>query len=167
MNTLRYAFTGVLLTALIGCVSVNIQSNVSPDARPDFRRVLIVSKLSVLSPDYLSKFKDAFPPDCQVCSVANKPISFVSLDQSIQQGIRDCNSEVLLTLGFGRNYTSGGGEYISSYNEVYAEMSSVASGKPFWKAVITTNGSNEVPPQKIVNQLLKDGIITGRKPKIY
>lgn len=167
MNILRCALFVALITTLTGCISVHIQSNVSPDARPDFRRVLIVSKLSVLSPDYLPRFQAAFPSDYQVCSVANNPISFVSLDESIQQGIKDCGSEVLLTLGFSRNFTSGGGEYILSFNEVYAEMSTVASGKPFWKAVITTSGSDEVPPRKIINQLIKDRIIVGRLPQGY
>lgn len=131
MNTLRYTLLMSFFVVLTGCVSVNIQSSVKPDAQPDFRRVLIVSKLPVLSPDYLPKFQAAFPPDYQVCSVADNPLSFKNIDESIQQGIRDCESEVMLTLGFSRNYTAGGGKYISSYNEIYAEMSSIASGQSF------------------------------------
>lgn len=167
MKTLRHVLLTSILATLTGCVSVNIQSNARPNVQPDFRRILIVSRLSVLSPDYLPRFRDAFPPNYQVCSVANDAISFGNLDESIRQGIRDCDSEVLLTLGFSRNYTSGGGEYIASYNEIYAEMSSIASGKPFWKAVITTSGSSEVPPRQIINKLLDDGVIVSKRAKVY
>lgn len=162
-RSLRYA---LLLTtaALTGCVSVNIQSNVKPDAIPDFRRILIVSKLPVQSPDYLARFQTSFPPTYQICSVADSPIAFESSDELIQNQQKACQSEVMLSLGFSRNYTSGGGKSISAYNEVYLEMSSFASGKPFWKAIVTTSGSDEIPPRQVVNQLIKDGIISGSIP---
>lgn len=164
MRTLRYLLLSSLVGLLAGCVTVNIQSNVKRDAVPDFRRILIVSKLSTLDPAYLPEFQTAFPPTYQVCSVADSPIAFESSEELIKEQQEVCGSEVLLTLGFSRNYTRGGGEYISSYNEVYVEMSSFSSGKPFWKAIITTEGGNEIPPRKIVNQLIEDGIIADKLP---
>ena len=163
MHSLRYSFL-VITGLLTGCVAVNIQSNVQPEAKPDFQRILIVSKLPVQGVDYLARFQTAFPPTYQVCSVADSPIAFETSEQLIQRQQETCKSEVLLTLQFSRNYTSGGGKGIASFNEVYAEMSSLASGKAFWKAIINTSGSNEIPPQKIVNQLIKDGVIVGTIP---
>lgn len=163
MHSLRYSYL-VMVGLLTGCVAVNIQSNVRPEARPDFQRILIVSKLPVQGADYLARFQTAFPPTYQVCSVADSPIAFETSNELIENQQQICKSEVILSLGFSRNYTAGGGKVIASFNEVYAEMSSFASGKPFWKAIITTSGSNEIPPRKIVNQLIKDGVIVGTVP---
>lgn len=151
---------------LLDCVSVNIQSNVKADAKPAFRRILVVSRLSRVSPAYLPKFQTAFPIGYQVCTVSTSPISFETPEEAIQKQIQACTSEVVLTLDFNRNFTEGFGRYISSYNELYMEMTSVATGKPFWKAIITTGGDNEVPPREIINQLRKDGIIEGALPDV-
>lgn len=163
MHALRYSFL-VITGLLTGCVAVNIQSNVRSEEKPDFQRILIVSKLPVQRASYLAKFQTAFPPTYQVCSVANSPITFETSDELIKRQQEACKSEVLLTLEFGRNYTSGGGQVTASFNEIHLEMSSLASGKAFWKAIVTTSGSNEIPPQKIVNQLINDGVIAGTVP---
>jgi hypothetical protein len=160
---------GILLTIVCllvnGCVSVSIQSNVKADARPVFRRILVVSRLSTVSPTYLPKFQTAFPAGYQVCTVSTSPISFETADEAIQKQVQACSSDVILTLDFNRNFTSGGGKYISSYNELYMEMTNVATGKPFWKAIVTTGGDNEVPPRQIINQLQKDGVLEGVLPE--
>ncbi|MBC3786908.1 hypothetical protein [Spirosoma utsteinense] len=163
MHALRYLFL-MSASLLTGCVAVTIQSNVKPDAKPDFQRILIVSRLPMQRPGYLAKFQTAFPTSYQVCSVADSPIAFETPDELIQRQQESCKSEVILTLGFSRNYTSGGGKSIATFNEVYAEMSSIATGKPFWKAIIETNGSAEIPPRQIVNQLINDGVIAGSVP---
>lgn len=96
--------------------------------------------------------------------MSTSPISFETPEEAVQQQTQACSSEVTLTIDFNRNYTSGGGKYISSYNELYLEMASLETGQPFWKAIVTTGGSNEVPPRQIVNQLQKDGILNGDVP---
>lgn len=149
------------LVNLMGCVPALIQSNVKADDKPEFKRILVVSRLSTVKPTYLAAFQTAFPAGYQVCTVSNSPISFDSPDESIRKQQQTCQSEVMLTIDFNRNYTSGYGRYISSNNELYLEMSSLSTGKPFWKAIVTTNGGTEVPPRQIVNQLVKDGVIEG------
>ncbi|MFD2935591.1 hypothetical protein [Spirosoma flavum] len=131
---------------------------------PEFRRILVVSRLPTVKQTYLPTFQTAFPAGYQVCTVSNSPISFDSPEEAIENQRQTCKSEVLLTIDLNRNYTSGNGRYISSYNELYLEMTSLATGKPFWKAIVTTGGSNEVPPRQIVSQLIKDGIIVGSIP---
>jgi hypothetical protein len=153
-----YVLLSSLLINLTGCVTATIQSNVKVDARPEFRRILVVSRLPAVEPTYLPTFQTAFPAGYQVCTVSNSPISFDSPEEAIEKQRQTCQSEVLLTLDFNRNYTSGYGRYISSNNELYMEMTNLATGKPFWKAIVTTSYP-EVPPRQIVNQLIKDGVL--------
>ena len=148
-----------LVASLTGCYTARIVSNVKVDARPEFRRILIVSKLPNIRPEYLPTFQTAFPPGYQVCIVANSPLSFDDPEQAIEKQRQTCQSEIQLTLDINRNYTSGSGKYISSYNELYLEMKNLATGQPFWKALATTGGTSEVAPREVVNQLIKDGII--------
>lgn len=155
-----YALLMSLFVSLTGCMPVTIQSNMKADAMPEFRRILVVSRLSTVTPAYLPKFQTAFPAGYQVCTVSNSPISFDSPEESIEKQRQACQSEVMLTIDFNRNYTSGSGKYTTSYDELYMEMTSFATGKPFWKAIVTAGGS-EVPPRQIVTQLIKDGILEG------
>ncbi|GAB2559395.1 hypothetical protein [Spirosoma areae] len=152
------------LASLTGCIAVNFQSNVKADATPEFRRILIESRLPTVKPTYLPTFQTAFPAGYQVCTVSNSPISFDNPEQTIEKQRQTCQSEVLLTIDFNRNYTSGYGKYIASTNELYLEMKNLATGQPFWKAIVTTSGDNEVPPREIVNQLIKDGILESQLP---
>ena len=159
MKTVAYRvlLLSVLVT-LTGCVTATIQSNVRSDAKPAFRRILVVSRLPTVKEAYLPTFQTAFPAGYQVCTVSNSPISFDSPEESIEKQRQTCRSEVLLTIDFSRSYTSGWGRSISSTNEVYMEMTNLATGKAFWKAIVTA-GYTDVSPRLIVNQLIKDGVI--------
>ncbi|WP_461041290.1 hypothetical protein [Spirosoma harenae] len=148
-----------LVANLASCYTARIVSNVKADARPEFRRILIVSKLPNVRPDYLPIFQTAFPPGYQVCVVSNSPLSFDDPEQAIEKQRQTCQSEIQLTIDINRNYTSGTGRYISANNELYLEMKNLATGQPFWKALATTSGTSEVAPREVVNQLIKDGII--------
>ena len=152
------------LFTLTGCMNVSIQSNVKPDEKPAFRRILVVSNLPNMVPAYLPRFQTAFPTGYQVCTVSNSSIDFDSPEEAIEKKRQTCQSEVCLSIDFNRNYTSGYGRYISSNNELLLVMTNLATNKPFWKAIVTTGSVNEVPPRQIVNQLIKDGIISGTAP---
>jgi len=149
---------------MTGCMNVSIQSNVKPDEKPEFRRILVVSNLPNMAPTFLARFQTAFPTGYQVCTVSNSSIDFDSPEESIEKQRQTCQSEVSLSIDFNRNYTSGYGKYISSNNELLLVMTNLTTNKPFWKAIVTTGGANEVPPREIVQQLIKDGIIGGAVP---
>ncbi len=153
-----------LLTTLTGCVTARFQSNIKANDVPEFHRILVVSRLPKTTETYLPSFQTAFPSGYQVCTLSNGPISFDSPEQAIQQQRQECQSEVMLTIDFSRNYTTGYGNYMSANNEILMEMTNLATGKPFWKAIVTTGGSNEVHPRLIVSQLIKDGIVEGSLP---
>lgn len=152
------------LVTMTGCMNVSIQSNVKPDEKPEFRRILVVSNLPNMVPTYLPRFQTAFPTGYQVCTVSNSSIDFDTPEEAIDKKRQACQSEVSLSIDFNRNYTSGYGKYISSNNELLLVMTNLATNKPFWKAIVTTGGDNEVAPRQIVNQLIKDGIISGTAP---
>ncbi|ADB36111.1 hypothetical protein [Spirosoma linguale] len=158
------AFAISFLMTLTSCSNVYIQSNVNRDERTDFTRILVVSNLTRANPAYLASFQTAFPQGYQVCSVSNSPLSFDSPQEAIQKQQQTCQSEVMLTIDFSRNYLSGYGKYISSNDELLLQLVNISNGKPFWKAVVTTSGSNEVSANQVVNQLIKDGIIKGNLP---
>lgn len=155
---------GYLMISLTGCTTVHIQTNVKPADKPEFRRILVVSNLPQMVPTYLARFQTAFPSGYQVCTVSNSPIDFDGPEEAIEKQQQTCQSEVLLTIDFSRNYTSGYGKYITSNNELLLVMTNLATNKPFWKAIVTTGSSSEVPPSDIVQQLIKDGIIGGSVP---
>lgn len=164
MKTATYTLLMIgLWISLTGCVTATFRSNVKPDAKPEFRRILVVSRLPSVEETYLPTFQTAFPAGYQVCTVSNSPISFDNPEQAIEKQRQTCQSEVMLTIDFSRNYTSGFGKYISSNNELFMEMTNLATGHPFWKAIITTGGS-DVSPRQVVNQLIRDGIIESRLP---
>ncbi|WP_461088912.1 hypothetical protein [Spirosoma gilvum] len=154
-----------LLISLTGCVTATIQSNVKADAKPEFKRILIVSRLPKTNPTYLASLQTAFPAGYQVCTVSNSPISFESAEEAIEKQRQTCQSEVVLTIDFNRSYTSGSGRYISSNNELLLEMKSLTTGIPFWKALVTTSlSNNEIVPRELVTKLINDGIIQGSAP---
>lgn len=152
------------LVSLTGCVSAYMQTNVRREEKPEFTRILIVSNLTHTSSTYLPTFQTAFPTGYQVCTVSNGPLSFDNPEEAIRKQQQTCRSEVLLTIDFNQNYVSGSGKYIYSNDELFLEMTNLATGKPFWKAVVTTAGNNEVAPYIVVRQLVKDGIIDGALP---
>jgi hypothetical protein len=153
-----------LASILTGCVSVNIQSNTKAEATPEFHRILIESRLPETDNAYLNQFLTAFPAGYQVCTVLNSPTSFESPADAIEEKRHTCQSEVLLTIDFYRNYTSGSGKYITTTNELLLEMKNLSNGQSFWKALVKTSGSNEVPPNRIVSKLIDDGLVEGRLP---
>ena len=165
MKTVAYiALLFGLSGSLTGCITARFQSNIKANDVPEFHRILVVSRLPKTTATYLPSFQTAFPGGYQVCTLSNGPISFDSPEQAIQQQRQECQSEVMLTIDFNRNYTTGYGHYISTNNEILMELTNLATGKPFWKAIVTTGSSNEVAPRLIVNQLIKDGIVENSLP---
>lgn len=155
---------GTLLFLLTSCQTIlNIQSNVKVTDKPPFERILIVSRLPNVPPGYASTFVGAFPSQYTVCSVDVSPISFETPDEAISRQLRECNSEVMLTLDLNRSFSGNSDRYITGYNNIYLEMSSVATGKPFWKA-ITLSTTTALGPREVVRQLIKDGVLNGSLP---
>ncbi|CAN5399855.1 hypothetical protein BH09BAC4_BH09BAC4_50010 [soil metagenome] len=156
-----------LLASLTGCVTV--QSSIKSDAIPTFQRVLIVTKMRNAPDSYVRQFARTFPAGYEVCTLALSPLSFDNPDVAIKKQLDECHSDVILTIelvqaghaGRYRNYSS----YPYQYN---AEMQSVATGQPFWKAIISSNPTygEQVPPGSVIKRLLADHIIAGKIPTI-
>lgn len=162
--TARILLVG-LVAGLTGCSpSISFQSNKKAAAQPEFSRILIESRLPNVNPTYLPTFQTAFPAGYQVCTVSNSPISFDSPQEAIDKQRQTRQSEVLLTIDFKRNSVSAYGQYAYSSNELYLEMRNLAINQPFWKAIVTTGSSIEVPAGKIINKLIEDSVIQGRLP---
>ncbi len=154
----------LLSTFLTGCTTIlNIQSNVRVVDKPPFERILIVSRLPNVEPDYATTFVGAFPSQYTVCSVDISPIAFETPDELIDRQLKECNSQVMLTLDLNRNFSGGSGKYIRGYNNIYLEMTNLATGKPFWKAIVLSDVT-ELWPHEIVRQLVKDGVLSGKVP---
>lgn len=155
----------LLLSALLtGCTTIlNIQSNVRVVDKPPFERILIVSRLPNVEPGYATTFVGEFPSQYTVCSVDISPIAFETPEELIDRQIKECTSQVMLTLDLNRNFSSGSGKFITGYNNIYLEMTSIATGKPFWKAIVLS-GVTELRPREIVRQLIKDGVLSGKIP---
>lgn len=149
---------------LNGCVTVNIDSNINYDVMPRFGRVLVISRVDRDDRQYLYEFERAFPLEYEVCAISVNKLAFGSPDSLIQERARQCRSEVMLTLELNRTYTSGGGKYIDTNQEVFLEMSTLPDRKPFWKGVARTDGSVFIPPRRIVRKLYEDRLIDGKIP---
>jgi hypothetical protein len=168
-STMKFLTVLIILTAycLTGCVTANFQSNVKPEAKPDFKRILVAAYLPSSRPEYLNELKAAFPAGYQVCVVSVTPLSFDDPQELIQQQRQTCQSDVMLKIDFDRNFTTGSGKYIDSHSQFYAEMIDLATNKPFWKAIITTTtNSREVSARELVQKLQQDDIIKGKIPNI-
>ncbi|WP_420150292.1 hypothetical protein [Spirosoma sp.] len=154
-----------LLTSSMGCVSV--QSTIKSDAVPSFQRVLIVTKMRNAPADsdsYVRQLARLFPAGYETCTLALTPLSFDSPDDAIRKQAEACNSEVILTLELvQRGYAT---RYSSSPYQYNAEMRSVTTGQPFWKAVFSTDPryGSKVPPRSLVKRLIADHIIAGPIP---
>ena len=151
-----------IAAALTGCVSIKSNSLVNA-VPPNFRRVLIVTKMRNAPDSYVRQFARAFPPGYEVCTLALSPLSFDKPDDAIRKQLESCHSEVILTVELIKTGHYAG-RYSSYPYEFNAEMQSVASGQPFWKAIITSNPSNgeQVPPLSIVRRLEQDHILDGK-----
>ncbi|QIP12435.1 hypothetical protein G8759_07245 [Spirosoma aureum] len=155
--------TFLLISLLAGCVT--IQSNIKSDAIPTFKRILVVTKLRKAPESYVQGFVKSFPVTYEVCTVALSPLSFDNPDEAVRKQAEACQSDVILTLELSK--TGHSSRYNSVPYEYNAEMSSVATGQPFWKAIISSNPTygERVPPRSVVKRLLKDHIIEGKLPE--
>lgn len=169
MKTMASFLALVAVACLTGCVS--IRSNVKPDAVPSgFRRVLIVTMLRNAPDSYVQQFARLFPAGYEVCTLALSPLSFDKPDEAIHKQAESCNSEVILKLElvgagqYGANSMRYGSRYSRFPFEFNAEMQSVATRQPFWKAIISSDPSNgeQVPPSAIIKRLQQDRIIDGK-----
>jgi hypothetical protein len=168
---LRTTLFLAVVALLPGCVTTNFQSNSDFKSLRPFSRILVVSKLPQVTPDYLDAYLTSFPNQYDVCVLDASLLSFGNPDSLIAQKARECKSEVILTLDLNRSYTVGrlsGGEYsngqISSASDIYLEMASFPDRQPFWKSLASTNGSIAIKPRRIVQQLQTDALIEGKIP---
>jgi hypothetical protein len=121
-----------------------------------------VTQLPTIPPD-LPDFLRVFPEQYEVCVADAGTLALAPPDSIIGNQVRICRCEVILTMKFNRNYTSGWGDNISSVNEYLLEMKEIRTGQSFWKAVVT----NRPMPSQIVNRLRVDGIIEGNARVVY
>ena len=155
-----------LIAGLTGCVSV--RSNSNTDAVPPvFNRVLVVTKLRNAPDTYVQQFATSFPSGYEVCTLALSPLSFENPDEAIRKRVAECHSDVILTL----DLVKTGFNVYKGANQPYqfdASMKSAATGQPFWKAIISSSTAydEEVPPNAILKQLLKDNIIHGKLNRV-
>ncbi|RYF53027.1 MAG: hypothetical protein EOO39_41345, partial [Cytophagaceae bacterium] len=114
------AISLLLLALLTGCVANRIQTS-TDDPIPVFTRVLIVSKITHTSPNYLDQYLNLFPKNYEVCTVDIGPLAFGSADSLVREKIRQCNSQVVLTLNTGQNYQGGSGKTAYNANDMLLE----------------------------------------------
>lgn len=160
---MKTLLTGCLLALLTGCTT--LRTNVRPDQIPDFSRVLVVSRLDNVRPDYVHEYVKAFPPAYQVCTLTANKLSFGDPEEAIRRQAESCRSEVILTLELSRTDVQGNGRYSRTVNDYYAHMRAVNAAEPFWKGLIVNpyarNPRNRdyIDPLPVVNRLKKDGIL--------
>ncbi len=160
----------LLLAGLVaGCVS--IRSNVKPGGVPEVKRVLVVTRLYEPQPprNYEQRYLGIFPKEYEVCVVGITALSF-NPDSLINEQARQCRSDVMLTVALrqqGVTDTYQIGDVLhnnSTSSEYLAEMKSIATGQPFWKAQFSGSVGGTLPPRMVVKQLLKDGVLKGKMP---
>lgn len=154
------------MVTLIGLLTncVRIQSNTKSEAVPAFKRILVVTKMRDTPDSYAQSFARSFPAGYSVCTLALSPLSFDKPDEAIRKKAESCQSDVILTLELSQRGSSG--PYTSLPYEYNAEMTSIATGRPFWKAIISADPTygGKVPPRSLVKRLRNDGIIDGKLP---
>lgn len=156
----------ILITCFTGCVT--IQSNSKQEAMPlPFKRVLVVTKMRNVPGNYAQQFARVFPAGYEVCTLALSPLSFDKPEEAIQKQARECGSEVMLTVELVKSGHYGG-RYNNYPYEYNAEMVAVSTGRPFWKAIISSSPVNgeALPPGSVVKRLLKDHILEGKMPQM-
>jgi hypothetical protein len=149
-----------LILLLGGCVS--FQTNYNQATVPPFRRVLVVTQLPTIPRD-LTSFQRAFPEQYEVCVADAGSLALTPPDSIINNQVRICQSEVLLTMKLNRSYIAGWADDLRSVNEYLLEMKEIRTGQTFWKAIVT----NRPGPSQIVNRLRIDGIIEGKARVVY
>lgn len=155
-----------LLLLLTGCLPFHTTRSGAP---PPFSRVLVVSKLTRITPAYLTAWQRAFPGEYTVCAVDAGPMSFGNPDSLVQQQIQQCKPDVLLTVSVLQNNQGQVGRYSYNQNDVLLELVTLPDRRAFWKGVLTTPATsrNAVDPFRVVEQLKRDGVIAGTLPKSY
>ncbi len=154
----------VLLVAFCaGCLSIRTNLDGTP---PPFRRILVVSKLTRTSPNYLDAYTRLFPACYSVCTVDAGPLAFGNPDSLVRQKGHDCNSEVVLTLNAGQNYQGRNGKYAYNVNDILLELATFSDRKPFWKGItsISALSADALYPGQVVRRLKQDHIISGNIP---
>lgn len=146
-----------------GCL--RIQTNIDGPS-PPFERILIVSKLTRTSPNYLDAYTRLFPAGYSVCTVDAGPLAFGNPDSLIRQKGRDCKSEVVLTLNAGQNYQGRNGKYACNLTDVLLELATFSDRKPFWKGLtsISALSVDAFYPGQVIRRLKQDHIISGNIP---
>lgn len=159
---MRTLVTVTLMGLLTSCV--RIQSNTKSEAVPAFKRILVVTKMRDTPDSYAQSFSRAFPTGYSVCTLALSPLSFDKPEEEIRKKAESCQSDVILTLTLTQSGVST--RYYAVPYEFNAEMTSVATEQPFWKAIISSAPINgeRVSPRSVVKRLLNDGIIEGKLP---
>jgi hypothetical protein len=161
---MKTALISLALAALLaGCTTQTVfQTKTDRSRIPAFDRILVVSRLPVVSNQFLNRFLTAFPKPYAICTVSGDQLSMVNPDSLIPQQAKFCGSQVMLTITPGRDYVSGSADNVQTQRECYLELSDIATGKPFWKAV--GHSISDFLARDIVNQLIDDRIITAAFP---
>lgn len=107
----------LLLGTVLSCLPFHTTRN---GTSPLFRRVLVVSYLTRITPSYLPTWNRAFPSGYTVCAVDAGPMSFGRPDSLIQQQAQQCNSEVVLTVSVLHNNQGQTGRYSYNQNDIFA-----------------------------------------------
>lgn len=153
--------TLLLLTTCLGCAPTRFNTNTDRSVLPEFSRILVVSKVPLQQRDYLSQYITAFPVEYEACAIEASVLAFGNPDSLIREKVKQCNSQVMLTIQPYNDFVAGSGKNATGYSEYLVEMTDVATGKPFWKAIALTAGSLLPNVTQTVKQLRRDGIIAG------
>jgi hypothetical protein len=158
----------LLLVALLisSCRPLLTSKNGTP---PPFKRVLVVSKLTRISKDYLPQFAITFPTSYTICTVDAGTLSFGDPDSLVRQMAEKCDVDAVLTLSQGKdNGIRRGIFFYRNVHDIVLEMATYPGGKPFWKGLSHARvyEINPISPQKVVRRLYDEDIIQG-KPTIY
>ncbi|MBO0950243.1 hypothetical protein [Fibrella forsythiae] len=150
----------LFVSLLASCVSFQSNINGTP---PDFTRILVVSKLTRTSPNYMAQYVRAFPKNYAVCTVDAGPLAFGNIDSLIRAKSKECNSEVILTLNVGQSGLISQGKYAASVNDVVLEMQTLPDHTPFWKGLTSIQSFRQdaLDPRVVVRKLKEDNIISG------
>lgn len=161
--------TFIYILCILVCVSctpttVFMNTNVDRSTMPDFQRILVVSKLSVVKPDYLTDYIRHFPEQYQVCVVNAGPLALSNPDSLIADQQRTCQSEVMLTIQPYRTYTVDGvGDDVDTVTEFLLAMSDATTQKTFWKGIARRTTVRQGPAaMAVLQQLRTDGVIRGQ-----
>ncbi len=149
--------------SLTGCMT--FQTNTRKDSIPKFSRILIVSRLPISTQVVLNNLVQAFPAQYEFCVVNAGKLALANPDSLIQQKIRQCHSEVMLTIEPQRDYlvTASFLGFSKAISETSLTMTNLADGRPFWKGIMESPGrSYQLSGRRIVERLKENGILSGR-----